>query len=106
MSNKRTPWIVWGIVISILLYIATGVIGLALDTNKPNPLLHSVFRVLRCPAIYFPGWESWDSRTATMSFRTWGWYSNLGDVFNALFWGFGIGSLFCFVSGFKNNDAV
>jgi len=99
MLHKRTSLIIWSVVISVLLYIMTGVLGLMLDTDRPHPLLEEAFHILRFPAIYFPGWESWDSRTAVMSFRTWGWYSNFGDILNAIFWGFGIGLLFHFVGG-------
>jgi len=68
-------------------------IGLMLDNNDPHPLLEPLFKLLRFPAIYFPGWESWDGN-AKISLRTWGWYSDFGEVANALFWGFCVGSLY------------
>ncbi|HXR08850.1 MAG TPA: hypothetical protein VN765_16045 [Candidatus Acidoferrum sp.] len=113
MSHKSTYWVVASVVISVLVFVTNGVIGLMLDNDQPHPVLDPIFHVLRFPAIYFPGWDSWDSRTATMSFRTWSLYSNFGDIFNAIFWGFGIGSLLyfvgrCFTSkhdGVRNDDA-
>ena len=88
MLHKRTTLIIWSVVIAVLWYVTTGVLGLMLDNDKPHPLLEAVFSFMLFPVSYLPGWETFDSRTAVMSFRTWCWYSNIGGVLNCLLWGF------------------
>jgi hypothetical protein len=81
-------------VVSVIWFISTGLVALALDQDKPPESLETVYRILTFPARCLPEWESWDPRYSTMAFREWCRYSNLGDVLNALLWGTILASLF------------
>jgi len=90
--------IIWSVVIAFIWYITTGVIGLMLDNDKPHPLLDPIATFMLFPISYLPGWETFDSRTAIMSSRTWCWYSDIGSIINCLLWGFVLTWLFRFVA--------
>jgi hypothetical protein len=93
MSRKTTIQFGLSFAIAMGWFVSEGIIGLALDRNDPPPWLERAYSVLMFPVRYLPGWESWDPRYSKMSFRSWGWYSNVGEVLNCLLWGFLLASL-------------
>ena len=88
MSRKLTAQAGLSLLVAIGWYVSTGIVALALDRDNPPESLEKAYKVLTFPVRYLPGWESWDPRYSRLSFRAWGWYSNAGDILNALFWGF------------------
>jgi hypothetical protein len=104
MRRKLTAQAVLSLLVAIGWYVSTGIVAFALDRDNPPESLEKAHKVLTFPVRYLPGWESWDPRYSRMSFRAWGWYSNVGDILNALFWGFVLaGLLFLVLRAF---DAV
>lgn len=96
----------FAVLVSLVWFMCTGIVALALDTDNPPQSLEIAYKVLTSPARYLPGWESWDSRYSTMSFGQWCLYSNIGDILNALLWGASFACIFfVLLRGFSSRQA-